>query len=309
MATVREYFDTDFRGVCSVEEIRKAEHKEKGLYLEVIARVHLDYDAYTKYVSYYVIETNNLFEACVVLIQNPEWALDVADRLRYQPQFTIEQQPHSSELPFSGRVYIYAEDEVSSKDLNELKSHAQKRKILFIFRSLSYVEKRIEKEKPLAFISHDSRDKDEIARPLAQELARHRCPVWFDEYSLRIGTSLRESIERGLKECSKCVLIISPNFLENKGWTKTEFNSIFTREILEESNYVLPVWVNVSAKNVYEYSPLLADKVAIKWNGNAQDIASKLFPEILDAGDTDSSSYRTYSVITESIQSDEPKNT
>jgi hypothetical protein len=206
-------------------------------------------------------------------------------------------------------VYIYAEDEVSSKDLNELKSHAQKRKILFIFRSLSYVEKRIEKEKPLAFISHDSRDKDEIARPLAQELARHRCPVWFDEYSLRIGTSLRESIERGLKECSKCVLIISPNFLENKGWTKTEFNSIFTREILEESNYVLPVWVNVSAKNVYEYSPLLADKVAIKWNGNAQDIASKLFPEILDAGDTDSSSYRTYSVITESIQSDEPKNT
>jgi TIR domain len=58
------------------------------------------------------------------------------------------------------------------------------------------------------------------------------CPVWYDEFALKIGDNLRDSIERGLKECRKCVLVLSPNFLTNGGWTKKEFDSIFTREIL-----------------------------------------------------------------------------
>lgn len=309
MATVRDYFDTDFRGSYSVEEIRKAEHKEKGFHLEVIARAHLDYEAHTKYVSFYVLDTNKLFETCLALIAHPEWGLNVADKLQYQPQFMIEPQPHSSRLPFSRRVFVYAEKEVTVNQLKELDSYAQKNGIFFIFRSLSYVRKRIGKETALAFISHDSRDKDEIARPLAQELAMFRCPVWFDEYSLRIGASLRQSIERGLKECSKCVLIISPHFLDNEGWTKMEFDSIFTREILERSNYVLPVWVGVTAKDVYEYSPQLANKVAIKWSGDVQDIAKKLSLEILAKEESDVGSYRTYAPITESIQPQDPEAT
>ena len=67
-----------------------------------------------------------------------------------------------------------------------------------------------------------------------------RCPVWYDEYSVKVGDSLRASVEKGLKESKKCVLILSPNFLSNTGWTKTEFDSIFTRQILEGSNIVPP---------------------------------------------------------------------
>ena len=36
-------------------------------------------------------------------------------------------------------------------------------------------------EKPLAFISHDSRDKKEIAEPLALQLQKWMCPVWFNQ--------------------------------------------------------------------------------------------------------------------------------
>jgi hypothetical protein len=88
------------------------------------------------------------------------------------------------------------------------------------FRSTEYVADRNKRERPRAFIAHDSRDKTEIAQPLAIELAKLMCPVWYDEFTLRVGDSLRESIESGLRECPKCILVLTPNFLSNEGWSK-----------------------------------------------------------------------------------------
>src|SRR5688572_16110446 len=107
------------------------------------------------------------------------------------------------------------------------------------------------------------------------------CPVWYDEYSLKLGASLRESIEIGLKECKKCVLVLTPNFLSNTGWTKTEFNSIFTREMIEQEDFVLPVWQGVAPRQVYEYSPSLADRVAVDWSIGVAEVASRLRRAIL----------------------------
>ena len=76
-----------------------------------------------------------------------------------------------------------------------------------------YAESRSSHQRPLAFISHDSRDKADIALPLALMLEERNCPVWYADFSLRVGDSLRESIERGLKETRKCILLLSPNFL------------------------------------------------------------------------------------------------
>jgi len=87
---------------------------------------------------------------------------------------------------------------------------------------------------------------------------------------LKIGDHLRESIEKGIKEAKKCILIITPNFLSNSGWTKVEFNSIFTREILFQQQIVLPIWYKVSKFDVYDYSPNLANKVALVWPDNTK---------------------------------------
>jgi hypothetical protein len=35
---------------------------------------------------------------------------------------------------------------------------------------------------------------------------------------------------------------------------------------MERSGVVLPIWHNVSAKEVYEYSPSLANKKALEWS-------------------------------------------
>ena len=43
------------------------------------------------------------------------------------------------------------------------------------------------RERPAAFICHDSRDKERVARPIAEGLSRLACPVWYDEFSLDVG--------------------------------------------------------------------------------------------------------------------------
>jgi len=108
------------------------------------------------------------------------------------------------------------------------------------------------------------------------QLQKYMCPVWYDEYSLKVGHSLREQIEKGLKECKKCILILTPNYLSNEGWGKREFDSVFTREMIEKQNVVLPVWNNVSPADIYEYSPSLADRVALQWNTGVEEVARKL---------------------------------
>ena len=107
------------------------------------------------------------------------------------------------------------------------------------------------------------------------------CPVWFDEFSLNVGDRLRESIERGLREARKCVLVVTPNFLDNTGWTRAEFNAIFTREIVERNDVLLPVWHRVTREQVYEYSPVLADRVAVDWSLGKNEVVRRLRRAIL----------------------------
>ncbi len=171
----------------------------------------------------------------------------------------------------SRRVFLYAEAILSSYDIERLQAEASTLGHDVQFRSDGYAIRRSQFEKPHAFISHDSKDKDSIARPIALNLQRKLCPVWYDEFSLKLGSNLRQSIETGLKECGKCVLILSSNFFANNGWGKKEFDSIFTREILEETQIVLPIWCGVTEREVYEYSPSLLNVKGIDWSSLGED--------------------------------------
>ena len=51
-----------------------------------------------------------------------------------------------------------------------------------------------------AFISHASEDKYDFVRPLAEGLRDRGLTVWFDEFELKVGDSLRSSIDRGLRQ-------------------------------------------------------------------------------------------------------------
>lgn len=110
------------------------------------------------------------------------------------------------------------------------------------------------------FISHASEDKDEIVRPLATALRDGGLKVWYDEFELRIGDSLRRKIDMGLAKSRFGVVVMSKEFFR-KGWTNYELDGIVTRAVGGEQ-VLLPIWHNVTKKEVIEYSPSLADKLA-----------------------------------------------
>lgn len=110
------------------------------------------------------------------------------------------------------------------------------------------------------FISHASEDKDEVVRPLAMALKEKGLSVWYDEFELKIGDSLRRKIDLGLAKSNFGIVVISRDFIK-KGWTNYELDGLITRSISGEQQ-LLPIWHNITKKEVIDYSPSLADKVA-----------------------------------------------
>lgn len=110
------------------------------------------------------------------------------------------------------------------------------------------------------FISHASEDKDDVVRPLAYALKSEGLKVWYDEFELRIGDSLRRKIDIGLARSKFGIVVLSNNFIK-KGWTNYELDGIITKANTGEQ-VVLPIWHNISKKEVIDFSPSLADKLA-----------------------------------------------
>lgn len=63
-----------------------------------------------------------------------------------------------------------------------------------------------------AFISYASEDRDAVAKPLAELLTRFGLRVWYDQYELRVGDSLRERIDDGLARARHGIVVLSKCF-------------------------------------------------------------------------------------------------
>jgi hypothetical protein len=122
------------------------------------------------------------------------------------------------------------------------------------------------------FISHASEDKATIARPLAKQLRSRGCSVWFDEYELVLGDSLRSTIGDGLRHSLVGVVILSHSFFA-KRWPQWELDGLTARHIAGERNVILPVWHEVGSGDVRSYSPPLADLVAAKSSDGVEAVA------------------------------------
>lgn len=92
------------------------------------------------------------------------------------------------------------------------------------------------------FISHASEDKEDIVRPLANALQAQGLHVWYDEFTLRIGDSLRRKIDQGLANSRIGLVVLSQSFI-NKGWTNYELDGIVSRSVTGEQ-VLLPIWHN-----------------------------------------------------------------
>lgn len=125
------------------------------------------------------------------------------------------------------------------------------------------------------FISHATEDKDVFVRQLAKELGSKSLHVWYDEFTLRVGDSLRQSIEKGLAKSRYGIVVLSSNFFAKK-WPQDELNGLAVRERRGEK-VILPVWLNVDENYIASYSLILADRIAAK----ASDGMAKVISDLL----------------------------
>ena len=300
MATLKQYFETDFSNAIRVNFSYNHQSETHA------GAVFYDLVAYSVFIAYYIAGTARSYDYFRGLIKTLQYrdkvdctgdimlpaAKTFPGRLRVENNKELElwyklfgdyTWRSAQKIGASRRVFIYAESALTPAEVTRLQEEAARLGHKLQFRSADYVESRTKFDSPFAFISHDWRDKEAVARPIAVTLQSMLCPVWYDEFSLKVGDKLRESIEKGLKECKKCILVLSPNFFSNEGWTKKEFDSIFTREILEQTTLVLPVWYGVTKSEVYDYSPSLLNVVGLNWELLGRDeVCSRLHRAIVE---------------------------
>lgn len=97
-------------------------------------------------------------------------------------------------------------------------------------------------------------------RPLANELRELGLRIWFDEFELRIGDSLRRKIDEGIAGSAFGVVVLSTAFFA-KNWTQYELDGLVTRSV-DGPQVLLPLWHRLTKAEVMAKSPSLADRLA-----------------------------------------------
>ena len=124
------------------------------------------------------------------------------------------------------------------------------------------------------FISHASEDKATFVRPLANALQQAGLKVWYDEFTLKLGDSLRESIDRGLGTSRYGLVVLSHHFF-TKDWPQRELNGLFAT-IKGGERRILPVWHEISAMEVKQYSPMLSDIFAVNSSEGIEAVVKRV---------------------------------
>jgi hypothetical protein len=117
-------------------------------------------------------------------------------------------------------------------------------------------------------------DKEEIAGPLAEALNASGLKVWYVDYTLKVGDNLHESIGYGLVRARLGIVILSNHFLD-KQWPHEDLNDLAIREV-SGKKVIFPVWHRVGFQEVFRYSPVSADRVAISTDKGIEYVVRRI---------------------------------
>ncbi|MFI8092564.1 toll/interleukin-1 receptor domain-containing protein [Streptomyces sp. NPDC086080] len=129
------------------------------------------------------------------------------------------------------------------------------------------------------FVSHASEDKESVAIPLAEALTARGLRVWLDRHELKIGDSLRQSIDEGLAKSRFGVVVLSEAFFD-KRWSVRELNGLVAVESLGVKA-ILPVWHGIDHATLVKHSPMLADRVAGNTANGIEPLATAITTLVL----------------------------
>ncbi len=89
---------------------------------------------------------------------------------------------------------------------------------------------------PVVFLSYASEDKA-LARQIAARLFENGMEVFFDEWEIQAGDSIREKIDAGLGRCTHFVVLLTPHSVE-KSWVRAEMDAAFVKKVEGECRFI-----------------------------------------------------------------------
>lgn len=126
-----------------------------------------------------------------------------------------------------------------------------------------------------AFICHASEDKGTVVRELADLLQQKHIEVWYDEFTLEIGDSIRRAIDRGLRQSRFGIVVLSRAFFQKK-WPQYELDGLLEKEMVDRDKVILPVWHGIDHSFVMSYSASLAGRLAANTSVGLTEVADQL---------------------------------
>ena len=120
------------------------------------------------------------------------------------------------------------------------------------------------------FICHASADKAGFVSPLVTALSEANVELWYDERTLRLGDSVRRTIDKGLSKSRFGIVVLSKAFFA-RNWPQYELDALAEQEMSGNDKIILPVWHGVTHQDVVGYSLALAGRKAVfEFRGNWQ---------------------------------------
>lgn len=127
------------------------------------------------------------------------------------------------------------------------------------------------------FICHASEDKETFVNELSKRLSEEGYKVWYDDFIIKWGDSIRRKIDEGLKKSKYGIVILSYSFF-NKKWPQEELDGLF--ELEGDEKKILPIWLYITHDEVKKYSAMIAGKRALKVEkGNEKETLNVIIKE------------------------------
>jgi hypothetical protein len=125
------------------------------------------------------------------------------------------------------------------------------------------------------FICYDTRDLEDIARPLYHVLTNKKIKAWLYEERMKGGDSIVQGIHRGIMSSDNSVIIVTQNFLTNDRWARSEFEMI-VQDAVRQQKKIFTIWYKVTADEVMFYNLRLAIGEPLDWERGVDEVSNEL---------------------------------
>lgn len=137
---LRELFITDFPTLLKVTRDSEV-HTHDGTTVKIIQQEYMDFAGKTKFLGFYIFSSSHSYGACEFLVGECEKVMRDIESLTGE-MATDSASTSLRDLTFSGRVYIYYEDDLSLQQLADLERLYKSKGLSVIFRSHEYMMRR-----------------------------------------------------------------------------------------------------------------------------------------------------------------------